>query len=64
MNTLEDQKNELHIAFLNDQSLSSDTVIYRNINHFIKLKWFEEELFLVTSSTSKSELYRFSFKAW
>ncbi|WP_342554459.1 hypothetical protein [Paenibacillus sp. FSL R7-0652] len=64
VNTLENQKNELHIAFLNDQSLSSDTVIYRNINHFIKLKWFEEELFLASSSTSKSELYRFSFKAW
>ncbi|WP_145333085.1 hypothetical protein [Paenibacillus xylanexedens] len=64
LNTLENQKNELHIAFLNDQSLSSDTVIYRNINNFIKLKWFEEELFLASSSVSKSELYRFSFKAW
>ncbi|WP_434752698.1 hypothetical protein [Paenibacillus amylolyticus] len=64
VNTLENQKNELHIAFLNDQNLSSDTVIYRNINHFIKLKWFEEELFLASSTTSKSELYRFSFKAW
>jgi hypothetical protein len=64
LNTLENQKNELHIAFLNDQSLSSDTVIYRNINNFIKLKWFGEELFLASSTVSKSELYRFSFKAW
>lgn len=46
VNTTENQKNELHIAFLNDQSLTSDTVLYRNIDNFIKLKWLEEELFL------------------
>jgi hypothetical protein len=64
VNTTENQKNELHIAFLNDQSLASDTVLYRNIDNFIKLKWLEEELFFVSSSTKKSELYRFSFRAW
>ncbi|PYE47183.1 hypothetical protein HUB98_22090 [Paenibacillus barcinonensis] len=64
VNTVDNQKNELHIAFLNDQSLTSDTVLYRNIDNFIKLKWFGEELFFITSSTKKSELYRFSFRAW
>ncbi|WP_440116788.1 hypothetical protein [Paenibacillus sp. QZ-Y1] len=62
--SIENQKNEVHIAYLNDSKLSSDTVIYRNIDNFIKLKWINDELFVVGSSTEKSELYRFSFRAW
>ncbi|WP_315794675.1 hypothetical protein [Paenibacillus sp. BIC5C1] len=62
--TLEGQKNEVHIAYLNDRKLGSDTVIYRNIDYFIKLKWNDSNLFVVGSSMEKSELYRFSFRAW
>lgn len=62
--SLENQKNEMHIAYLNDSKLSSDTVIYRNIDNFVKLKWMDDELFVVGSSMEKSELYRFSFRAW
>ncbi|PQP83198.1 hypothetical protein C0Q44_00215 [Paenibacillus sp. PCH8] len=62
--SMENQKNEVHIAYLDENKLSSDTVIYRNIEHFIKLKWMEDELFVAGSSTEKSELYRFSFRAW
>ncbi|RPK24392.1 hypothetical protein [Paenibacillus xylanexedens] len=60
----QNQKNELHIAYLNDSKLSSDTVIYRNIDSFIKLKWNVDELFAVGSTMDKSEMYRFSFRAW
>ncbi|MGC5775948.1 hypothetical protein [Paenibacillus pabuli] len=62
--SLEGQKYEVHTAFLNGSKLSSDTVIYRNIDNFVKLKWNKDELFVVGSSVDKSELYRFSFKAW
>ncbi|WP_128100527.1 hypothetical protein [Paenibacillus sp. DCT19] len=61
---MDNQNNEVHIAYLNDNELSSDTVIYRNIENFMKLKWNEDELFVVGSSLDKSELYRFSFRAW
>ncbi|PRA02750.1 MULTISPECIES: hypothetical protein [unclassified Paenibacillus] len=57
-------KNELHIAYLNDSKFSSDTVIYRNIDNFINLKWKDDELFAVGSTMDKSEMYRFSFRAW
>ncbi|MEK4662286.1 hypothetical protein MHH93_10330 [Priestia sp. FSL H7-0729] len=57
-------KNELHIAYLNENKLSSDTVIYRNIDSFINLKWNDDELFAVGSTMDKSEMYRFSFRAW
>lgn len=60
----QNQKNELHIAYLNDSKLSSDTVIYRNIDSFIKLRWNDDELFAVGSTMDKSEMYRFSFRAW
>ncbi|KQY91172.1 hypothetical protein ASD24_23955 [Paenibacillus sp. Root52] len=61
---MDNQNNEVHIAYLNDNELSSDTVIYRNIENFMKLKWYDDELFVVGSSLDKSELYRFSFRAW
>lgn len=61
---MDNQNNEVHIAYLNDNELSSDTVIYRNIENFMKLKWNDDELFVVGSSLDKSELYRFSFRAW
>lgn len=61
---IQNQKNELHVAYLNDSKLSSDTVIYRNIDNFISLKWNDDELFAVSSSVDKSEMYRFSFRAW
>jgi len=57
-------KNELHIAYLNENKLSSDTVIYRNIDSFINLKWNDDDLFAVGSTMDKSEMYRFSFRAW
>lgn len=60
----QNQKNELHVAYLNDSKISSDTVIYRNIDNFISLKWNDDELFAVSSSVDKSEMYRFSFRAW
>ncbi|WP_458125495.1 hypothetical protein [Paenibacillus sp. Z3-2] len=62
--SMENKKNEMHIAYLNDGKLSSDTVIYRNMDNFIKLKWNDDELFAVASTTDKSEMYRFSFRAW
>ncbi|CAM4499379.1 hypothetical protein [Paenibacillus xylanexedens] len=61
---IQNQKNELHVAYLNDSKISSDTVIYRNIDNFISLKWNDDELFAVSSSVDKSEMYRFSFRAW
>ncbi|MBT2285039.1 hypothetical protein J7E78_15975 [Paenibacillus polymyxa] len=60
----QNQKNELHVAYLNDSKISSDTVIYRNMDNFINLKWNDDELFAVSSSVGKSEMYRFSFRAW
>lgn len=60
----QNQKSELHVAYLNDSKLSSDTVIYRNIDNFTNLKWNDDELFAVGSTMDKSELYRFSFRAW
>lgn len=60
----QNQKSELHVAYLNDSKLSSDTVIYRNIDNFTNLKWNNDELFAVGSTMDKSELYRFSFRAW
>ncbi|MCG7381730.1 hypothetical protein [Paenibacillus sp. ACRRY] len=64
MKDSQNQNNEMHIAYLNDDKLSSDTVIYRNIDNFIKLKWNEDELFFVGGSLTKSELYRFTFRVW
>ncbi|MCG7377739.1 hypothetical protein MH215_12110 [Paenibacillus sp. ACRSA] len=61
---MDNQKNEVHIAYLNDNELSSDTVIYRNIENLMNVKWYDDELFVVGSTQDKSELYRFSFRAW
>lgn len=61
---LENQKNELHMAYLESDKLLSDTVVYRNIDNFINLKWNGDNLFVVSSSMEKSEIYRFTFRAW
>ena len=46
----QNQKNELHVAYLNDSKISSDTVIYRDIDNFISLKWNDDELFAVSKA--------------
>ncbi|MCM3700650.1 hypothetical protein [Paenibacillus macerans] len=61
---LENKKNELHMAYLEGDKLLSDTVVYRNIDNFINLKWNGDNLFVVSSSMEKSEIYRFTFRAW
>ncbi|RRJ61807.1 hypothetical protein EHV15_01565 [Paenibacillus oralis] len=61
---LENQKNELHMAYLEGGKLLSDTVVYRNIDNFVNLKWNGDNLFVVSSSMEKSEIYRFTFRAW
>ena len=61
---LENQKNELHMAYLDGDKLLSDTVVYRNIDNFVNLKWNGDNLFVVSSSMEKSEIYRFTFRAW
>ncbi|ASA19803.1 hypothetical protein [Paenibacillus donghaensis] len=66
MEMLENQrdKNELHVAYLKNDELQSDTVIYRNIQDFNKMSWFENSLFVGGSSLSTSEIYRFTFRMW
>lgn len=63
---LDNQKgsNELHVTYLKGDAFHSDTVIYRNIQDFIKMNWFEDNLFVGGTSMDASELYRFTFKVW
>lgn len=66
LQTLDNQKvkNELHVAYVKDDSLHSDTVIYRNIQDFFKMSWLEDNLFVGGSSMEASEIYRFTFRVW
>lgn len=66
LQTLDNQKvkNELHAAYVKDDSLHSDTVIYRNIQDFFKMSWLEDNLFVGGSSMEASEIYRFTFRVW
>ncbi|MNJ56453.1 hypothetical protein D3C77_520000 [compost metagenome] len=57
-------KNELHVAYVREDSLHSDTVIYRNIQDVIKMSWFDDNLFVGGSSMEASEIYRFTFRIW
>ncbi|CAH1219257.1 hypothetical protein [Paenibacillus sp. JJ-223] len=57
-------QNELHVAYLKNGALSSDTVIYRNIQDFYKLLWSGDSLFVGGSSMDISEIYRFTFRVW
>ena len=63
---LDNQKgsNELHVTYLKGDTFEADTVIYRNIQDFIKMNWFDNNLFVGGSSMDASELYRFTFKVW
>lgn len=63
---LDNQKgsNELHVTYLKGDAFEADTVIYRNIQDFIKMNWFDNNLFVGGSSMDASELYRFTFKVW
>ncbi len=53
---------DLHTAYLDNGSLSSDTAIYRNINSVRTMKWAQDDLFICTNQLNKSEVYRFTFK--
>ncbi|MFB5761364.1 hypothetical protein ACE5LO_13280 [Paenibacillus medicaginis] len=66
MQMLDEQrsKNELHVAYLRNDILQSDTIIYRNIQSFYKLTWLEDSLFVGGSTLDSSEIYRFTFKVW
>ncbi|MEK4063344.1 MULTISPECIES: hypothetical protein [unclassified Paenibacillus] len=55
------QTGDLHTAYLENGSLDSDTVIYQNIHSAQTMKWHEDDLFIIGSQLSKSEIYRFSF---
>ncbi|MEK5023480.1 hypothetical protein [Paenibacillus sp. FSL M7-1046] len=55
------QIGDLHAAYLDNGSLDSDTVIYQNIHSAQTMKWHEDDLFIIGSQLSKSEIYRFSF---
>ncbi|WP_018752926.1 hypothetical protein [Paenibacillus sanguinis] len=57
-------KNELHVAYLRNNRLQSDTIIYRNVQDFYKLAWWEDSLFVGGSTLDSSEIYRFTFKVW
>ncbi|WP_334075214.1 hypothetical protein [Paenibacillus sp. A14] len=58
------QTNEVHVAYLQDTGLASDTVVYRNIDQFLKLSWKGDDLFVLGSSMDNSEIYRFTFRPW
>ncbi|ASA20754.1 hypothetical protein [Paenibacillus donghaensis] len=52
---------DLHTVYLDNGSLDSDTVIYRNIHSVQTMKWHQDDLFIISSQLSKSEIYRFTF---
>jgi len=56
--------NEVHVAYLQESGLDSDTVVYRNIDQFLKLSWKGDDLFVLGSSMDNSEIYRFTFRPW
>ncbi|WP_233426144.1 hypothetical protein [Paenibacillus massiliensis] len=56
--------NELHVTYLRNGTLQSDTIIYRNIQDFYQLTWLEDSLFVAGSTRDTSEIYRFTFKVW
>lgn len=58
------QSNEVHVAYLQETGLDSDTVVYRNIDQFLKLSWKGDDLFVLGSSMDNSEIYRFTFRPW
>ncbi|MEK3786531.1 hypothetical protein [Paenibacillus sp. FSL K6-1230] len=56
--------NELHVTYLRNDTLQSDTIIYRNVQDFYQLTWLEDSLFVAGSTRDTSEIYRFTFKVW
>ncbi|MEW9698621.1 hypothetical protein [Paenibacillus sp. SI8] len=56
------QTGDLHAAYLDQGSLDSDTVIYRNISPVQSLIWRQNDLFSSSSQINKSEIFRFTFK--
>lgn len=54
--------NELHVTYLRNDTLQSDTIIYRNVQDFYQLTWLEDSLFVAGSTRDTSEIYRFTFK--
>ncbi len=60
----ENLDNELHAAYLEEDELVADTVIYRNIEGVQQLQWHDNQLFLSSSSAESGELYRFTLNAW
>lgn len=42
------------MAYLDGDKLLSDTVVYRNIDNFVNLKWNGDNLFVVSSSMEKA----------
>ncbi|QQZ59121.1 hypothetical protein JI735_20730 [Paenibacillus sonchi] len=55
------QMSDLHTVNLDNESLNSDTVIYRNIPSVQTMKWYQDDLFISGSQLNKSEIYRFTF---
>ncbi|MHA7964152.1 hypothetical protein ACX93W_08395 [Paenibacillus sp. CAU 1782] len=60
----DNQNNELHVAYLENGALLSDTVIYRNIDNLQLMRWHGNDLFLIGGDFEKGELYRFTLNAW
>lgn len=60
----DNQNNELHVAYLENGALLSDTVIYRNIDNLQLMRWHGNDLFLIGGDYENSELYRFTLNAW
>jgi len=62
--TEHDSRNELHVAYLEDGKLMSDTVIYRNIDNMYELKLYDNYLFVSSAVLERTELYRFTISGW
>ncbi|GBF77160.1 hypothetical protein PA598K_05691 [Paenibacillus sp. 598K] len=62
--TEQDSRNELHVAYLEDGELMSDTVIYRNIDNMYELKLYDNYLFVSSAVLERTELYRFTISGW
>ncbi|WP_133304956.1 hypothetical protein [Paenibacillus pinisoli] len=60
----DNRNNELHVAYLEDEVLVSDTVIYRNIDNLFMLSWYDKYLFATSYAINQTELYRFTLSGW